>query len=210
MQLNSDFSQKVLIHDRDNPWQTSPAIGVERKMLDRIGNEIARATTIVRFAPQSSFEPHTHYGGEEYIVLDGVFQDESGNFPAGSYVRNPPMSRHTPSSELGATIFVKLWQFDPKDRTHLIININSIDLISDALRYGIKSSTLFKDTREHVSVEKWLPNTSHNLDFQSGAEILVLNGSLTENGQRLCERDWIRFPVKTQTQLTSGPNGARI
>ena len=46
MQLNSDFSQKVLIHDRDNPWQTSPAIGVERKMLDRIGNEIARATTI--------------------------------------------------------------------------------------------------------------------------------------------------------------------
>ena len=74
MQLNSDFSQKVLIHDRDNPWQTSPAIGVERKMLDRIGNEIARATTIVRFAPQSSFEPHTHYGGEEYIVLDGVFR----------------------------------------------------------------------------------------------------------------------------------------
>ena len=57
---------------------------------------------------------------------------------------------------------------------------------------------------------KWLPNTSHNLDFRSGAEILVLNGSLAENGQRLCERDWIRFPVKTQTQLTSGPNGARI
>src|SRR6056297_2598515 len=68
--------------------------GVRRRMLDRIGNEVARATTIVRFDPGSAFSAHTHDGGEEYLVLDGTFQDEDGDFPAGSYVRNPPTSSH--------------------------------------------------------------------------------------------------------------------
>ena len=76
-------------------------VGVDRRPLDRIGEEVARATSIVRYAPGSRFSAHTHGGGEEFIVLDGVFQDEHGDYPPGTYVRNPPGTRHTPGSEPG-------------------------------------------------------------------------------------------------------------
>src|SRR6185312_10285284 len=117
MEINADFSQRVVVHAARLPWVLSPMAGVERRMLDRVGDEVARATSLVRYAPGSHFSPHTHGGGEEFLVLDGVFSDEHGDFPAGSYVRNPPTSRHTPGSEPGCTILVKLWQFDPEDRT---------------------------------------------------------------------------------------------
>ena len=119
-------------------------------MLDRIGSETARATTIVRYAPQSSFSPHVHDGGEEFIVLEGVFQDEHGDYPAGSYIRNPPTSSHTPSSELGCVIFVKLWQFDLADRTPVKINMNKMGSIISAERPGVSIMPLFQDDRETV------------------------------------------------------------
>ena len=90
MRVNADFEQRTIVRFDENEWVSSPMPGVERKMLDRIGKEVARATTIVRFAPGSAFSPHTHDGGEEYLVLEGTFQDENGDFPVGSYVRNPP------------------------------------------------------------------------------------------------------------------------
>jgi anti-sigma factor ChrR (cupin superfamily) len=78
-----------------------------------------RATSIVRYAPHSHFSPHAHSGGEEFLVLDGVFQDDHGDSPTGSYIRNPPTSHHTPRSVSRCVIFVKLWQFDPDDRTQV-------------------------------------------------------------------------------------------
>lgn len=93
MELNADFTQRVLIHSDDMPWSPSPMTGVDRRMLDRIGTEAARATSIVRYAPGSHFSAHTHGGGEEFIVLDGTFQDEHGDYPSGTYVRNPPPQR---------------------------------------------------------------------------------------------------------------------
>jgi len=103
MKINADFNQRATAFFAETPWVKSPAAGVERKMLDRIGEEVARATTIVRFAPGSSFAAHTHDGGEEFLVLDGVFQDETGDFAKGSYVRNPPTSRHR-GSPLGPLV----------------------------------------------------------------------------------------------------------
>ena len=117
MELNADFDTRVVVHSDQLEWQASPMPGVDRRMLDRLGGEVARATTIVRYAPNSSFSAHTHTGGEEFIVLEGTFQDEHGDYPTGTYVRNPPTSAHTPGSDLGCTIFVKLWQFDMDDRT---------------------------------------------------------------------------------------------
>src|SRR5258708_22503350 len=122
MELNADFSQRVIVHAARLSWVPSPIPGVDRRMLDRIGDEVARATSIVRYAPGSQFSPHTHGGGEEFLVLDGVFQDEHGDFPAGTYVRNPPTSRHTPRSAPGCTLFAKLWQFDLSHRTQVGIN----------------------------------------------------------------------------------------
>ena len=98
MDINADFSRRAAAHADQLPWQPSPMAGVERRMLDRLGGEVARATSLVRYAPDSSFSAHTHGGGEEFIVLDGVFRDEHGDYPPGTYVRNPPTSSHTPGS----------------------------------------------------------------------------------------------------------------
>src|ERR1051325_10252991 len=98
MEINADFSRRGAVHAARLPWVLSPMAGVERRMLDRIGDEVARATSIVRYAPDSRSSPHTHGGGEEFLVLAGVFQDEYGKYPVGSYVRNSPTSRHTPGS----------------------------------------------------------------------------------------------------------------
>src|SRR3954453_17729883 len=157
MHLNADFTKRAVVHAAKLDWKTSPIPGVERRMLDRIGDEVARATSIVRYAPRSEFSPHVHDGGEEILVLEGVFQDEHGDFPAGCYVRNPPQSRHTPGSKLGCTIFVKLWQFDPADRTHVRIDTNKMALLEVKKRDGVWLMPLFKDAREDVRLEQWAP-----------------------------------------------------
>ncbi|MCZ6590022.1 MAG: cupin domain-containing protein, partial [Alphaproteobacteria bacterium] len=116
MKLNADFSQRVAIDTTSQPWVASPLPGVERRMLDRIGDEVARATSLVRYAPDSYFSPHEHSGGEEFFVLDGVFSDEHGDYGPGMYLRNPIGSSHKPFSRDGCTIFVKLGQMDPDDQ----------------------------------------------------------------------------------------------
>ena len=114
--INADFTQRVVVGPPPpDQWCASPLPGVERHLLDRVGGEVARATSVVRYAAGSRFERHTHGGGEEFLVLDGVFSDEHGDYPAGSYVRNPPGTSHTPYSVEGCTLFVKLRQFAPDD-----------------------------------------------------------------------------------------------
>jgi anti-sigma factor ChrR (cupin superfamily) len=113
MHLNADFSQRVVIRPEDYRWVDSPATGVRRMMLDRIGEEVARATSLVQFAPNTAFAAHEHGGGEEFFVLEGIFADEHRSYPAGTYVRNPVGTQHTPSiGNQGCLIFVKLHQFD--------------------------------------------------------------------------------------------------
>ena len=145
MELNSDFTQRVLVHSQELEWVDSPMQGVQRRMLDRIGDEVARATTIVKYDPGSHFSPHVHTGGEEFLVLDGVFQDEHGDFPVGSYIRNPPESRHTPGSEPGCVIFVKLWQFDPDDRTHVRLQIDKMASLPTHDNADIRITPLYQD-----------------------------------------------------------------
>jgi anti-sigma factor ChrR (cupin superfamily) len=121
MRLNADFSQRVALQTGELPWQPSPDGSVERRMLDRIGTEVARATSIVRYPPGSRFPPHEHGLGEEFLVLEGVFSDEHGDYPRHTYVRNPPGSRHAPGSEAGCVIFVKLRQFQDDDARHVVV-----------------------------------------------------------------------------------------
>ena len=126
MKLNADVRLPARVSAGDQPWVPSPIAGVERRMLERDGDEIARVTSIVRYAPGSSFAPHIHRGGEEYLVLDGVFSDESGNFPAGTYVRNPVGSHHRPYTASGCTIFVKLWWMHMGDQAQVFSEIRLI------------------------------------------------------------------------------------
>lgn len=208
MRVNADFGQRTLMRFEENDWAASPMPGVERKMLDRIGEEIARATTIVRFAPGSAFSAHTHDGGEEYLVLAGTFQDEDGDFPVGYYVRNPPTSSHTPAAQDGAIILVKLHQFDPDDRTQVQIDTRAAKWSETAA--GIASLSLHQDARETVVMEQWAPGAERRIDTKGGLEILVLDGSMTQEGDRLARWDWLRLPVGAPFEATAGADGARV
>ncbi|MEM9032095.1 MAG: cupin domain-containing protein [Pseudomonadota bacterium] len=208
MKINTDFSRRTIARFAGTDWVPSPMPGVERKMLDRIGEEVARATTIVRFAPGSAFSAHTHDGGEEYLVLEGTFQDEDGDFPEGSYVRNPPTSSHTPAAQDGATILVKLHQFDPADRTQ--VQIDSTEAIWSETGDGVRSLPLHADPREVVSMEAWAPGTKRTLDARGGLEVFVLDGTISEGGDTLTRWDWLRLPVGAKFTATAGNDGARL
>ena len=210
MKLNADFSQRVLVRDAGNPWAASPTAGVARKMLDRIGGEVARATSIVRFEPGSAFPAHTHDGGEEFIVLDGVFQDEHGDFPAGAYIRNPPTSRHAPRSAPGTTILVKLHQFDPADRSHVRIATDRAAPVAAADRPGVAVLPLFADDREEVRIETWAPGAAVALAAPGGLEAFVLAGGFREGDDRLGPWDWLRLPPGAALTAEAGPEGARV
>jgi len=210
MELNADFTKRVLVHGDEVDWLSSPMAGVDRRMLDRIGGEVARATTIVRYAPNSHFSPHVHTGGEEFIVLEGVFQDEHGDFPAGSYIRNPPESSHTPGSAPGCVIFVKLWQFDLADRTPVKIDMNKMGTVRDADRPGVSATPLFQDDRETVQLEIWDADADVQLEVPEGAEFLVLEGSFEERGDQLRVQSWLRLPEGGQLSAKAGPDGARV
>jgi len=210
MNLHADFSERVLLHGDEIEWQASPMKGVDRRMLDRIGDEVARATSIVRYAPGSSFSPHVHTGGEEFLVLEGVFQDEHGDFPAGAYIRNPPESRHRPGSAPGCTIFVKLWQFDLADRSHVRIDTAKLGSVADAARPGVRVSPLFRDAREDVRIEEWAPGATVTLPTLGGAELLVLDGGCTQSGDALRRHSWLRLPDNGDANFTVGPDGARL
>jgi hypothetical protein len=210
MELNADFTKRVVVHADELPWQDSPMAGVSRRMLDRIGDEVARATTIVRYDPGSHFSSHVHTGGEEFIVLDGVFQDEHGDFPAGSYIRNPPQSQHTPGSAPGCIILVKLWQFDPDDRTHIRIDMNKIGKVPDPARPGVDVTPLFKDSREDVRLEHWAPNAEVAVETTGGAELFLLDGSFREGGDTLQRHSWLRVPIGHDVRGQAGPDGAKV
>ena len=210
MEINADFSRCVAVHAARLPWVPSPMTGVERRMLDRIGDEVARATSIVRYAPSSYFSPHTHGGGEEFLVLEGVFQDEHGEFPAGSYVRNPPTSRHTPSSATGCILFVKLWQFDPADRKEVKLNTAAMAYKAAADRPGVEVLSLFRDDGEDVRLERWMPGAAITLNVPGGAELLVLDGGFDQGGESFEPLSWLRLPTGSVLQAKAGPDGCRI
>lgn len=210
MQINADFDVRAVAHAAETPWVPSPMAGVERRMLDRIGTEVARATSIVRYAPGSVFSAHVHDGGEEFLVLEGVFQDEHGDYPAGTYVRNPPTSSHTPASKDGCVILVKLWQFDLDDRTPVRIETSKTEPTVDAARPGVATIPLYNDSREDVRVECWPPNADVAVDGAGGAEVFVIEGAYSADGEAFERHSWLRTPVGDTVVCKAGPDGARL
>ncbi len=210
MLLHADLNQRAAVHAPALDWTASPLPGVERRLLHRVGAEVAQATSIVRYAPGSQFSAHAHGGGEEYLVLDGVFQDEHGDYPVGSYVRNPPGTRHTPSSAQGATIFVKLWQFDPQDRRQVRMCFEQLAPQSDRDRPGVKVSSLYQDANEDVRVETWPAHAVVTLDLPQGGEFLVLRGGFAEGGEAFAAQSWLRLPARSRLLAEAGAEGAQV
>lgn len=215
IRINADFSRRVVLNTEAMPWIPSPMAGVERRMLDRIGGEVARATSIVRYAPDSAFSPHEHALGEEFLVLEGVFQDEHGDFGPGFYVRNPPGSRHTPASAPGCTIFVKLRQMWDDGSEPLVQTDTSAGIWQSAGVEGYERQLLFApaDGREFVALERLAPGVSlEPRDLSGGEEILVIDGVLRQEGVLSQQggahgpRCWIRNPPGARLGLATEPD----
>lgn len=203
MHLNDDLSRPVIVHAAQLDWIPSPAAGVDRRMLFRIGGEVARATSIVRYAPGSAFPRHAHGGGEEILVLEGVFQDEHGGYPAGSYFRNPPGTSHVPASKDGCIIFVRLWQFRDGDQAQVVRQPG------EGQRMG-HATVLFDDGQEAVRLEDWDAGVIVKCANPRGLEFLVLSGGVAIDGQSLGQQSWGRLPAGTSLEAVVGPEGARL
>ncbi|WP_341503666.1 cupin domain-containing protein [Gallaecimonas sp. GXIMD4217] len=214
--INADFTKELALDTHAMAWAPSPLAGVERKMLDRIGCEVARATSLVRYGPGCHFSEHVHGGGEEFLVLEGVFSDERGHYGPLCYVRNPPGSRHRPHSEQGCILFVKLQQFLPGDDRQLVLDTASLAFEKTAWP-GVSLLPLHRYRQESVYLLRLAPGATVPAGGLAMAEILVLEGELGGRdrghwlrGPRLGERDWHSEKgglcyVKSALVMTQGP-----
>ena len=194
MKIHTDLKLRVIANTADMPWAPSPVNGIDRKILERDGDEVARATSLVRYASHSSFTSHQHELGEEFFVLEGVFEDEHGQYPAGTYVKNPPGSGHTPFTETGCTLFVKLRYLDPSDNTRVVINTQSADWYQ-GLVPGITVMPLSTLGTTNTALVHWAPGTYFNPHRHfGGEEIFVVDGILEDEYGSYPKGYWLRSP----------------
>jgi len=189
--VRADFHEPAWLAPEDFQWVRSPQAGVERVMLDRVGDEVAVATSLVRYAAGSRFPAHEHGLGEEYLVLEGEFGDEHGRYGPGTYVRNPPGSRHTPFSDPGCVIWVKLRQFHPDDQRQLVTDADSA-MPPDG--YSLRKLHEFNgEVVTTVAVQGRAAVTFPALDRVQ--EVFVFAGSIRWRQQTLNARGWLRIPA---------------
>lgn len=195
MLINADLTQRAVADTHALPWTPSPLPGVDRKLLERDGGEVARATSIVRYAAGSRFDAHEHGGGEEFLVLDGVFSDEHGDYPTGTYVRNPIGSQHAPFSTAGCILLVKLRQFAADDLRRVVIDTNKAEW-----RPGITDAydeiLLHQHRAERVSLQRWHGGKSSPTHHAPGGEeIFVLAGCYADEDGTYPAGTWVRSPA---------------
>ncbi len=169
-------------------------------MLDRIGDEVARATSLVRYAAGSSFARHEHAKGEEFLVLDGVFSDDRGDYPTGFYVRNPPGSSHSPFSKDGCRIIVKLRQIDPEDLTPVVVDTR----ISELWQSGEFADYLPLHTfgSEQVAMVRIAAGQTYSAPADPrGIEIFIVSGFIQYDEKNLPAESWLRFPGAHTAEL---------
>lgn len=208
MLVNADFSRRAIVALHQYHWVVSPQSGVERVMLDRLGGEKARATSIVRYAPGSCFPRHEHPGGEEILVLSGTFSEGDEHYPAGWYLRNPPGSSHQPSSEEGAIIFVKLGQMHPQEGRR--VRIDTCDASSWQHQGGRKVCPLFSDNGEQACLQRLAPGEIVFADTVDSAELLVVVGGVVAGDQSYERGSWIRLPAGEYPEFAAGGQGATL
>ena len=192
MRVRADFDKIVHLLPDDHEWVASPLEGVDRVMLDRIGDEVAVATSIVRYAEGATFSAHEHELGEEFIVLDGEFADEHGRYSPMTYIRNPPGSHHVPFSDPGCTIFVKLRQFAKDDQRQCVEAIQT-----ECPDTGWQVDTLHEFQGECVQIIRAAAGSHVRIAASYYCrELFVLRGSIswqTERTRRLPPWSWFRL-----------------
>ena len=193
-ELNADRSQRIAVETQTMQWEISEADGVMRKRLERLTGDPEPVTTVVRYMSGSSFPAHRHVHGEEIFVLEGTFSDNHGHYGAGSYLRNPAGSNHTPYSEEGCTLFVKLQQFQTDDSQQ--VNIQTLEQSwLPGLVQGLSVMPLHEFNGENVALVKWDANTVFQMHtHMGGEEIFVLQGTFEDEFGKYPQGTWLRNP----------------
>jgi anti-sigma factor ChrR (cupin superfamily) len=195
--LNMQLDQAVTINTAEMDWEASPMAGVWRKPLAREAVEHGHTTSVVRYDPGSSFSPHLHPKGEEILVLEGVFSDEHGDYPAGTYLRNPPGSKHSPRSEEGCVLLVKLDQFEADDTSSLRVDTNNTEWMPG--ESSLQIMPLHDYEKESVYLVKWPSDARVRMHRHfGGEEIFVLSGELFDEYGRYPPGTWLRSPHNSE------------
>ena len=196
-QLNADRKQTVVMNTEEMDWEKSPAPGVWRKRLELVGEkESGQVTSIVRYEPGSEFPEHPHPDGEEIFVLEGVFSDEHGDYPAGTYIFNPDGVSHSPFSKEGCTLFVKLRQAPGSDRKQVRHDSTNGEWVTG--EEGCIHRQMLNNEEAHGEVS-YLARFDHNAQLPrhghpDGEEVLVLEGELKDEYGRYPKGTWVRMP----------------
>lgn len=195
--LHADFTQRVVIDTTAMPWQPSPSPTVFRKRLDLVGGaESGRVTSVVRYVPGSAFPEHGHPEGEEILVLEGVFSDEHGDYPAGSYLLNPPGFAHAPFSRPGCVLFVKLRQYGGAGRRKVAIDTpRAVFAAGEAP--GIEHLALYRDAAfpKAIRLDRLHPGAeTQPASSPGGEEIFVLSGAFEDEDGHYPAGTWLRLP----------------
>ena len=195
--INGDLDRRVAADTATMEWTPSPSRTVFRKRVHLVGApESGQVTSVVRYEPGSTFHAHSHPDGEEIFVLDGVFSDEHGDWPAGTYLLNPEGFRHSPFSREGCELFVKLRQFPGRGREHVALRTETLAW-QPAARAGVAVRPLYAQAgfADTMRLERWSPDAElGSVVYPNGAELFVLEGSFRDPEGELARGAWLRLP----------------
>ena len=198
--VNADFAQRCVVNSNTQDWLPSPSLLVQRRVLERNGAEVARATSIVRYEPGAQFHSHEHPLGEEILVLEGTLSDEFGDYGPGTYLKNPPGSSHAPFSEGGCTLFVKLRHLAQDDSERVVVRTRQSQWFQGMVD-GLKVMPLSEFGTSHTALVRWAPETYFNPHrHYGGEEIFVVEGVFSDEHGRYTQGTWIRSPHLSQHQ----------
>ena len=197
--INGDLAARVAVDTASMEWTPSPSGTVWRKRVHLVGPaESGQVTSVVRYEPRSTFHTHEHPDGEEILVLAGVFSDEHGDWPAGTYLLNPEGFRHAPFSREGCVLFVKLRQFPGRAREHVALRTE--ELPWQPARGGVVVRPLYRQQgfADSMRLERWAAGAPlGRVDYLQGAELFVLEGSFADEGGAFARGAWLRLPPGT-------------
>ncbi len=196
--INGDLEKHVAVDTNDLDWAPSQSGTVSRKRVHLVGPpESGQVTSVVRYEPDSTFPTHEHPDGEEILVLEGVFSDEHGDWPKGTFLLNPEGFRHAPFSKQGCVLFVKLRQYPGRDRIHTAVDTGTLawDPTGET---GIAVKKLYEQLgfQDRMRLERWAPGTSRGaVTYAEGAEFFVTKGEFVDEHGAHPAGSWCRFPV---------------
>ena len=194
MQVHADLGQRAVSFADEAEWVPSSTGDAERRILDCDGGEAARSTSIDRFSAQSRLDRQWHGCGEEFLVLKGSFSDEFGDYPAGTYLRNPPGSVRRLRCGEGSALFVKAGQFQPGDQERVVVETRGAEWFPGMVK-GLAVMPLHRFGSELVALVRWAPGTVFQKHHHPGGEeILVLEGALEDEDGRYPTGAWLRNP----------------